>query len=60
MKEKKIIITIILIVIILSSLTAFFYPKKRVVGGLRGFIGPEQTEYREGIYTTRKLEVIKS
>jgi hypothetical protein len=47
MERKKLIITVILIVLILGSLTAFFYPKRRVVGGLGGYIRPGQTSYRE-------------
>jgi len=47
MEKNKLIITIILLVILLVSLTAFFYPKERVVGGLRGLIGPGQNSYRE-------------
>lgn len=45
--KKKTLVIILIAVIVIASLSVFFYPKKRVVGGLRGFIGPNETAYRE-------------
>ena len=44
-KKTKIIWAVSILAVIL--LVLFFYPKPRVVGGLRGMIGPNETAYRE-------------
>ena len=38
---------LILALFILLILVVFFFPKARVIGGLRGFIGANEVSYRE-------------
>ena len=43
MKQKNWILLIIAVII----LVAVFYPKSYIIGGLGGYVGPEQTAYKE-------------